>query len=87
MTKTVAPPVTDHAVVRYCERVLGMDMEGVRRHIWETCAASVTMGAACLRAEGHRFEFAGGRVITVTPDNVLPTQTSRVRTQNRMARR
>lgn len=87
MTKSVTPPVSDHAVLRYCERVLGMDMEGVRQHIWETCSASVLMGATCLRADGVRYEFAGGRITTVIPDNTLPSQTSRGRTQNRLARR
>jgi hypothetical protein len=87
MTKPVSLPVTDHAVIRYCERVLGMDMEGVRQHIWDTCSASIAIGATSLRAEGARFEFVSGRVITVVPDGVLPTQTSRERAKNRMARR
>lgn len=87
MTKPVTPPVSDHAVLRYMQRVLGFDVEGLRVQIWTTCAPAVQMGATCLRADGVRYEFVNGRITTVVPDGPTPSLTSRARTQNRMARR
>lgn len=68
--------VTDHAVVRYCERVLGMDMEGVRRVIYDTCAGADAVGASRVVKDGHRYEMVDGRVATVTRDNGFPSLTS-----------
>lgn len=72
--------VTDHAVVRYLERARGFDIEGVRRHIAETCAAGV-VGATCVRSEGVRFGIThndtGPVVTTVTPNGPLPNKTAR----------
>lgn len=63
-----APRVTDHAVLRYLERVRGFDVESVRAHIAITCAAAASAGAASLRAESVKFVITGGAVVTITPD-------------------
>lgn len=80
MKKTPIPRqaliVTDHAVVRYCERVLGMDMEGVRRVIHDTCAPADAIGASRVLKDGFRFEMQQGRVVTITTDNGFPSLTS-----------
>lgn len=70
------PHVTDHAVLRYLERVRGMDIEAVRRHIAALCAGAVACGAICYRAEGHRFTIADRTVVTVRP---MPGKPSRPR--------
>lgn len=62
------PPVTDHALVRYLERAKGFDMEAVRDHIASLCAQPMAAGANCVRAEGVKFEFESGKVITCTPN-------------------
>ncbi|MDB5937576.1 MAG: hypothetical protein JWQ01_4920 [Massilia sp.] len=77
--------VTDHAVVRYCERVLGMDMEGVRRVIHEICEGPSAFGARCVRNGGYRFEMVDGRVTTIAPDHgSAPNRTSRKMSQERI---
>lgn len=79
-------PVSDHAVIRYLERVLMFDIEGVRKHIWQTCEPAIKVGAICLRAEGAKFEFSNGRVVTVVPDGPEPNRTSRENSQHRARR-
>lgn len=78
--------VTDHAVLRYLERALGFDIEGVREHIRTICAPAAAIGATCLRAEGVRFEFttSTNTVTTVVPDNAVPNATSRERARSKM---
>jgi hypothetical protein len=77
-------PVTDHAIVRYLERAKGVDIEAIRLHIWKTCEGAVKIGATCLRAEGVKFEFTNGKVITVAPDGLLPSKISRAASQRKM---
>lgn len=69
------PRVTDHAVLRYLERVRGFDVEAVRRHIAITCAAAASAGAANLKAEGVRFAIDNGAVVTVMPNGTGPSRT------------
>ncbi|KQO43055.1 hypothetical protein ASF08_10795 [Methylobacterium sp. Leaf85] len=72
------PIVSDHALVRYMERVMGVDVEAIRAEILEEVAASL---AAPRRArpdplETHRFvidgDALGGRVVTVLPPGRPP---------------
>lgn len=58
------PRVTDHAVLRYLQRVHGVDVEVVR----ETIAAAVAHappGTASVHAAGLRFVLRDGKVVTV----------------------
>lgn len=59
------PAVTDHALMRYLDRALGLDLEAYRREIALRCAAAVKMGASGLTVDGIRYEFRGGAVISV----------------------
>jgi hypothetical protein len=61
--------VTDHAVLRYLERAMGLKIETVREHILQLCVAPAAFGAVCVRAEGLRFVITDGVVVTVTPDH------------------
>jgi hypothetical protein len=77
--------VTDHALVRYCERVLGLDMEAVRKIIFDLCAGPATINATCVRRDGFKYEMVAGRVVTVTPDNGgTPSRTARRLSQERL---
>lgn len=67
--------VTDHAVLRYLERVMGFDIDGVRKHIADTCAPAMRSGAGCLSAEGVKFQFANSSVTTITPATNMPNVT------------
>lgn len=78
--------VSDHAVLRYLERAMGLNIEIVREHILQLCIAPASYGAVCVRAEGLRFEIASGAVTTIVPDHQLPRNTCRERSQNKIAR-
>lgn len=78
--------ITDHAVLRYLERAMGLNIEMVREHILQLCVAPAAFGAVCVRAEGLRFEIVGNSVVSVTPDNILPSNITRDRNREKMAR-
>lgn len=78
--------VSDHAVLRYLERAMDLNIEMVRQHIEGLCAAPVAVGAICVRSEGLRFEIAGHVVTTVTQDHQLPSKTSKERSRRKMER-
>jgi hypothetical protein len=67
MGKTRLPRVTDHCLVRFCERVEGYLMEDLRRQIAELCAPVVAAGATALKIDGGQFQFEDGVVVTFRP--------------------
>ncbi len=58
-------PVTDHAVLRYLERVEGMDIERVRREIGARVDRAADMGACGVIIDGVNYKIDGGVVATV----------------------
>ncbi|MBX3580809.1 MAG: hypothetical protein KF810_02785 [Rhizobiaceae bacterium] len=54
--------VSDHAVLRYMDRVLGIDVEQLRDIMADATARH--QGAPCVRSLGARFLLQDGRVIT-----------------------
>lgn len=63
------PVVTDHAILRYLERVMGVDVEWVRRTIAANTAAAVAMGATSVSKDGVTYSIReGGKISTVLPD-------------------
>lgn len=82
----VAIRVSDHAVLRYLERAMDLNVEVVRAHILALCAAPAAYGAVCVRADGVRFEIASGVVTTVTPDQQTPNRTARALAQRKIER-
>lgn len=63
--------VTDHALIRYMQRVLDIDIEQLRTIIADACARH--QGAPCVKVLGARFMLVDGRVVTATNDGVLPS--------------
>lgn len=59
------PTVTDHATLRYIERVMGLDVEAVRQRVAKICRGVKT--AKCVKADGFDFILKQGVVITVKP--------------------
>lgn len=59
------PNVTDHAVVRYMERVMGVDVEAVRDLIASEVETAVALGACGLKKDGFTFRLEGENVVTV----------------------
>ncbi|MBO9421730.1 hypothetical protein J7481_19640 [Labrenzia sp. R4_2] len=58
--------VSDHAVLRYLERVLEIDTEAVRKHIHSETETAIAVGAATLKRNGVRYVIVDGAVVTVT---------------------
>lgn len=61
------PHVTDHALIRYLERVQGVDVEAARRAVEEVVQPGVNAGASGIVTEGFRFCLSGQAVTTVKP--------------------
>lgn len=66
------PVVTDHALVRYLERVCGIDLDGYRREIEARTAHAVEVGACALISEGWRYVILNGRIVTIMSRNDDP---------------
>lgn len=67
---TAALEVTDHAVLRFMERVLGLPVEQIRKQIAATpgLAAAAAMGSEKVSIDGHTYQIKGRRyVTTITP--------------------
>lgn len=63
---TKAPvAVTDHAVVRFLERVMGMDLSPVRELIRHEAEIGVRYSASGVRLQGIRYILQDGSVVTV----------------------
>ena len=58
-------PVTDHAVLRWLERHGHVNVEAVRRQIFEEAREAPRAGASCLTINGTEYRMEGGVVITV----------------------
>lgn len=57
--------VSDHAVVRYLERVVGIDVERFRREIGHRVDRAVEMGASGCVVGGYEYRLKDGHVTTV----------------------
>lgn len=75
--------VTDHAVLRYLERAMGLNIEVVREHILGICVNAASFGAVAVRSEGLKFVIDGNRIVTVEPDSLTPSRTSQKRAMER----
>ena len=62
---TSSDRVTDQAVLRYLERVHGLDVEGIRDAMAEACARGIVIGAPSIRIDNTRFINCEGRIVTV----------------------
>lgn len=67
--KTPRLRVTDHAIVRYLERVGGFDIEGLRKRIADRLQPAADAGAHAVRVDDHFFVLGndgnGPAVITL----------------------
>ncbi|UOA25920.1 hypothetical protein [Pseudosulfitobacter sp. DSM 107133] len=69
--------VTDHAVVRYLERVEGMDIIALRTLIGRKVEDGLDQGASGVVSEGFVYKLRDGVVTTVTPHNTPDRRTMR----------
>lgn len=66
--------VTDHAVVRYFERVLGFDADAVREEIKRTAAAGVAAGARSVAKDGFVYMLKPDGTVTTIVEAGSPVQ-------------
>ncbi|WP_425087013.1 hypothetical protein [Stappia sp.] len=59
------PRVSDHAVLRYIERIYGLDVDAVRRHIADEVASAAAAGAITARIRGASYVIRDGVVVTI----------------------
>ncbi|BEV44398.1 hypothetical protein CRBSH125_05810 [Afipia carboxidovorans] len=74
-------------MVRYLERVLGMNVAAIREQIEDDCRAAVTVGASSLKKDGFQYHFEGRTVLSVTPicnDGVARSTAAIVAARNRV---
>lgn len=65
--------ITDHAVIRYLERVKGIDIAAVRQEMRTVgLEAAIAIGADTVKlANGCRMRLVGQKVVTVAPKPVV----------------
>jgi hypothetical protein len=61
--------VTDHAIVRYLERVEGVDVEALRRRIGHTVQQGIEHDANGVISGGVIYRLRGVTVVTILPHN------------------
>ena len=63
--------VSDHAVLRYLQRVGGFDIEGIRQQMAARLGPSVTAGMTRVRVDGFDYQIATdemGPIVTTILD-------------------
>lgn len=59
--------LTDHALVRYMERVLKIDIETLKNEIVsENIMKAIETGASSITFNGFRYVISNGKIVTVT---------------------
>lgn len=82
MKKPVAH-VTDHAVLRYLQRVKGIDVDAARLELGHVVDRAIEAGAGATVIDGIRYVLDEITVITCTPVKIVPL---RGRSDRRRAR-
>lgn len=57
--------VTDHTVLRYLERVAGLDVEAIRTRILGDTSKALAAGATGITVNGISYRFEHGHVSTI----------------------
>lgn len=71
--------VSDHAVLRYLERGLCVDIEGLRRRIGRRADRADAAGASAIVIDGLRYRVVEGCLVTVEPANVRRRRRRRIK--------
>lgn len=75
----VPSAITDHAVVRYLERVCGVDIRAVRVEIAAIVATGLSDGACGVIVDGMDYRIEDGHVVTVRRAALPNKRTGKVR--------
>lgn len=68
------PRVTDHALLRYLERAVGVNVELIREHIALICAPTANAGAKNYHRGDVVYVFRDGFVVTVLGKGQRPKE-------------
>lgn len=61
--------VSDHALVRWLERVYGIDVDAVREHILtDEIKMAIQLGASKVKADGVQYVLGDGKIITIVSE-------------------
>lgn len=69
--------ITDRALIRWLERMHGIDMEAHRAKLAEVARPFAKIGAMHAEVGGLWLVFDGPKLVTVTPEKPSPRQTAR----------
>lgn len=75
--KKSAIHISDHALLRYLERGLGIDIEWYRRHLGRQVDQVMVDGATGIRIDGLLFRIQGATVVTIVKANRPDVRTGR----------
>lgn len=70
MRGVTEPIITDHALIRWLERVQGIDLTVFRDEIAAITRRGVAAGACSVTKDHFRYCLVGATVVTVKPRNV-----------------
>ena len=65
-------PVSDHAVLRYLERVCAIDTDAIRQRIHRDVRQAAANGASGVTVNGIRYRLRDGVVVTVIVPSAAP---------------
>jgi hypothetical protein len=68
---SVEPRLSDHAVLRFIERALGLDVDAIRKRIMtDVVKDAIASGATTITVEGIRFKVVDGTIVTTLEKQV-----------------
>lgn len=73
------PHITNHALLRYLERFVGIDVEAHRRDMERAVEKGVELGACGVIQGGIRYRLEGAAVVTCMHASVPDVRTGMVR--------
>lgn len=69
------PKISDHAMLRYVERVMGIDVDALRAEIMsDSVKAALRSGASGVTVNGVKMVAKDGVIVTVLSDEMRPKQ-------------
>jgi len=71
------PHITDHAIIRFLERVHGIDVQAARAEIEARVGQAVRVGACAVISGGFRYVIDDVRVTSVVPVQSGPSHPPR----------
>lgn len=78
--------VTDHAVLRYLERVKGVDIDAVRDELGRVVDRAIELGAGAAVVDGVKYVLNDRTIVTCTEVKQVPLRGRAMRRRERAVR-